>query len=154
MTFSIAPSIETQSSFFEWEIKLFPIKKIFINFLERLLTRYLRMLNSSLDEAYTDLQGALVVLREYTREEAQRDLPAVHKAIDLLATYKSHLEKAEYLGSKELESKINHVISAIYDVEIQLKKKAFAGQSRKATDPELIEAMTSASKKAIQSVLR
>jgi hypothetical protein len=112
------------------------------------------MLNSSLDEAYTDMQGALVVLKDYTREEAQRDLPAVDKAIDLLVIYKSHLEKAEYLGSKELEPKINHVISALYDVEIQLKKKAFAGQPRKATDPELIEAMTSASKKAIQSVLR
>lgn len=106
-----------------------------------------------LDEAYTDIQGALVVLKDYTQEDAQRDLPSVKKAIKLVATFKAHLEKADYLGSKEVEEKINLVISSLYDAEIQMKKKAFAGQPRAATQPELLEVMASASKEAIQSVL-
>lgn len=153
MTISIAPSIETQSSFFEWEIKLFPIKQLFINFLERILNSYLKSLNNMLDKAYTDIQGALVVLKDYTQEDAQRDLPSVKKAIKLLVTFKARLEKAEYLGSKEVETKINLVISSFYDAEIQMKKKAFAGQPRTATQPELLEALASASKEAMQSAL-
>lgn len=153
MTISIAPSIETQSSFFEREIKLFPIKQLFINFLERILNSYLKTLNNMLDEAYTDIQGALVVLKDYSQEDAQRDLPSVKKAIKLLVTFKSRLEKSEYLGSKEIETKINLVISSFYDVEIQMKKKAFAGQSRTATQPEILEALASASKEAMQSAL-
>lgn len=153
MTISIAPSLETQNTFFEWEIRLFPFKKIAINFLERLLNHYLNKLNSLLDEAYTDIQGALVVLKDYSKEDAQRDLPLVKKAIRLLITYKTHLEKAEYLGSKEIETKFNLVISALYDAEIEMKKKASAGQSRTATQPELLEAMASASKEALRSAL-
>lgn len=152
-TISIAPSLETQNTFFEWEIRLFPFKKIAINFLERLLNHYLSKLDSLLDEAYTDIQGALVVLKDYSKEDAQRDLPLVKKAIKLLITYKAHLEKAEYLGSKEIETKFNLVISALYDAEIEIKKKAFAGQSRTATQPELLEAMASASKEALHSAL-
>ncbi len=106
-----------------------------------------------MDEAYTDIQGALVVLKDYTKEDAQRDLPSVKKAIKLLATYKSLLDKAEYLGSKDVEIKINLVISSLYDAEIQMKKKVFAGQSRTSAQPELIEAMASASKEALQSAL-
>lgn len=153
MTISIAPSIETQNSFFEREIKLFPLKRILISFLERVLNSYLKKLNNLLDECYTYIQGALVVLKDYTNEEAQRDLPSVKKAIKLLVTYKFHLEKAEYLGSKEVEEKINLVISALYDAEIQMKKKAFAGQARTATQPEILEALASASKEAMQSAL-
>ena len=153
MTISIAPSLETQNTFFEWEIRLFPFKKIAINFLERLLNHYLSKLDNLLDEAYTDIQGALVVLKDYSKEDAQRDLPLVKKAIKLLITYKTHLEKAEYLGSKEIETKFNLVISALYDAEIEIKKKAFAGQSRTATQPELLEAMASASKEALSSAL-
>ena len=70
-----------------------------------------------------------------------------------LITYKTHLEKAEYLGSKEIETKFNLVISTLYDAEIEIKKKAFAGQSRTATQPELLEAMASASKEALHSAL-
>lgn len=153
MTISIAPSIETQSSFFEREIKLFPIKQLFINFMERILNSYLKSLNNMLDEAYTDIQGALVVLKDYSQEDAQRDLPSVKKAIKLLVTFKAHLEKAEYFGSKEVETKINLVISSLYDAEIQIKKKAFAGQLRTATKPEILEALASASKEAMQSAL-
>lgn len=153
MTISIAPSIETQNSFFEREIKLFPFKRILINFLEWVLTSYLKKLNNLLDESYTDIQGALVVLKDYTKEEAQRDLPSVKKAIKLLVTFKDCLEKAEYLGSKEVEEKINLVVSALYDADIQIKKKAFAGQAHTATQPELIEALASASKEAMQSAL-
>lgn len=153
MTISIAPSIETQSTFFEREIRLFPIRKLLVNFLEWLLNSYLQKLNNLLDEAYTDIQGALVVLKDYTKEDAQRDLPSVKKAIKLLATYKSLLDKAEYLGSKDVEIKINLVISSLYDAEIQMKKKVFAGQSRTSAQPELIEAMASASKEALQSAL-
>ena len=153
MTISIAPSIETQSTFFEREIKLFPIRKLLVNFLEWLLNSYLQKLNNLLDEAYTDIQGALVVLKDYTKEDAQRDLPFVKKAIKILVTYKALLEKAEYLGSKNVETKVNLVISALYDVEIQMKKKAFAGQSRTSAQPELLEAMASASKEALRSAL-
>jgi hypothetical protein len=153
MTISIAPSIESQSSFFEREIKLFPFKQLFVNFLERILNSYLKTLNNMLDEAYTDIQGALVVLKDYTQEDAQRDLPSVKRAIKLLVTFKARLEKAEYLGSKEVETKINLVISSFYDVEILMKKKAFAGQSRTATQPEILEALASASKEAMQSAL-
>lgn len=153
MTISIAPSIETQSSFFAREIKLFPFKQLLINFVERILKSYLKTLNNLLDEAYTDVQGALVVLKDYTKEDAQRDLPSVKKAIKLLVIYQSHLEKAEYFGSKDVETKINLVISALYDAEIQMKKKAFVGQSRTATQPELLEAMASASKEALRSAL-
>lgn len=153
MTISIAPSIETQSSFFEREIKLFPLKRLLVNFVEWILNSYLKSLNNLLDEAYTDIQGALVVLKKYTQEDAQRDLPSVKKAIKLLATFKAHLEKAEYLGSKEVEEKINLVISSLYDAEIQMKRKAFAGQSRTATQPELLETLASASKEAMQSAL-
>jgi hypothetical protein len=149
MTISIAPSIETQSTFFEREIKLFPIRKIF----EWFLNNYRQKLNAFLDEAYTNIQGTLVVLKEYTKEDAQRDLPFVKKAIKLLVTYKSLLEKAEYLGSKDIEIKVNLVISALYDAELQLKKKAFAGQSRTSAQPELLEAMASASKEALRSAL-
>lgn len=106
-----------------------------------------------LDKAYTDIQGALVVLKDYSQEDAQRDLPSVKKAIKLLVTFKARLEEAEYLGSKEVETKINLVISSFYDVEIQMKKKAFAGQSRTATQPEILEALASASKEAMQSAL-
>lgn len=153
MTISIAPSIETQNNFFKWEIRFFPITRILIGLFERLLGQYLNKLNSLLDEAYTDIQGALVVLKDYSGEEAQRDLPFVKKAIKLLIVYQHHLEKANYLGSREVEKKIKLVISALYDAEIQLKKKAFAGQSRHSTQPELIEALASASKEAIQSAL-
>lgn len=153
MTISIAPSIETQSSFFKREIKLFPIKQRFINLLKWVLNSYLKTLNNMLDEAYTDIQGALVVLKDYSQEDAQRDLPSVKKAIKLLVTFKARLEEAEYLGSKEVETKINLVISSFYDAEIQMKKKAFAGQPRIATQPELLEALASASKEAVQSVL-
>ena len=153
MTFSIAPSIEAQNSFFEWEIRLFPLKRVMINFLEGLYKRYVNKLISLLDESYTHIQGALVVLKDYSQEDAQRDLPLVKKAIRLLVTYKSHLEKAEYLGSQEVKAKINLVISALYDVEIQMKKKAFAGQVRATTQPELTEAIASASKEALSSVL-
>jgi hypothetical protein len=153
MTISIAPSIETHSSFFEREIKLFPFKQLLINFIERILNSYLKTLNDLLDEAYTDVQGALVVLKDYTKEDAHRDLPSVKKAIKLLVIYKSHLEKAEYFGSQDVETKINLVISALYDAEIQMKKKAFVGQPRIATQPELLEAMASASKEALRSAL-
>jgi hypothetical protein len=149
MTISIAPSIETQNTFFEREIKLFPIRKIF----EWLLNNYLEKLNDLLDEAYTDIQGALVVLDRYTKEEAQRDLPFVKKAIKLLITYKSLLEKAGYLGNKDVEIKVNLVISALYDAEVQMKMKGFAGQSRTSTQPELLEAMASASKEALTKAL-
>ena len=153
MTISIAPSIETKSSFFEREIKLFPFKQLLINFVERILNSYLKTLNNLLDETFTDVQGALVVLKDYTKEDAQRDLPSVKKAIKLLVIYQSHLEKAKYFGSKDVETKINLVISALYDAEIQMKKKAFVGQPRTATQPELLEAMASASKEALRSAL-
>ncbi len=153
MTISIAPSIETQNSFFEWEIRIFPLKRIAISFLDKLLNRYLNKLNDLLDQAYTDIQGALVVLKDYSKENAQRDLPLVKKAIKLLITYKTALERAEYLGSEEVKTKINLVISALYDAEIQMKMKAFAGQSRTATQPELLETMASASKEALQRAL-
>jgi hypothetical protein len=153
MTISIVPSIETQSTFFKREIKFFPIRKLLVNFLKWLLTRYLHKLNSLLDEVYTDIQGALVVLKNYTTEDALRDLPSVKKAIKLLITYKSLLEKAEYLGSKDVETKINLVISALYDAEIQMKKKVFSGQPRTSAQPELLEAMASASKEALRSSL-
>ena len=80
-------------------------------------------------------------------------MPFVKKAIKILVTYKALLEKAEYLGSKNVETKVNLVISALYDVEIQMKKKAFAGQSRTSAQPELLEAMASASKEALRSAL-
>ncbi len=153
MTISIAPSIQTHNSFFEREIKLFPLKRFFVNLLERILNAYVKSLNDLLDEAYTDIQGALVILKKYSQEDAQRDLPSVKKAIKLLVTFKARLEKAEYLGSKELEAKINLVISSLFDAEIQMKKKAFAGQSRTATQPEILDALASASKDTLQRAL-
>jgi hypothetical protein len=153
MTISIAPSIETQNSFFEREIKLFPLKRLLINLIERVLAGYVKKLNNLLDEAYTDIQGALVVLKDYTQEDARRDLPSVKKATKLLAIFKARLEKAGYLGSKEVENKINMVISSLYDCEIQMKKKAFAGQLRTATPPEILEGLASASREAIPGAL-
>ena len=153
MRFSIAPSIETQNIFFEREIRLFPLRRIVIRFLEGLYNRYLNRLINLLDESYTDIQGALVVLKDYSQEDAQRDLPSVKKAIKLIITYKTHLERVEYLDSEEVKTKIALVISALYDAEIQLKKKAFAGQVRSSTQPELIEAIASASKEALSSAL-
>lgn len=149
MTISIAQSIEPQSVIFEREIKYFPIKKFLIKFFQRSHTSYVNQLNNLLDEVHTDIQEALVVLKGYTKENAHCDLPSVKKAIKLLITYKSHLERADYLGSKDVETKVNLVISALYDAEIQLKKKGFAGQIRTATQAELLEAMASASKKAV-----
>ena len=153
MTISIAPSIATQYAFFEREIRFFSLRKIVIGFFKRMYKSYLHQLVNLLDEAYTDLQGALVVLKVYSQKEAQRDLPVVKRALKMLITYKGYLEKADYLHSEEVKTKINMVISTMYDVEIELKKKAFAGQSRVATQPDLIEAIASASKEAMTSVL-
>jgi hypothetical protein len=149
MTISIAPSIATQYAFFEREIRFFPLKRIVIGFFERMYKNYLHQLINLLDEVYTDLQGALVVLKVYSQEDAQRDLPNVKRTIKILITYRSYLEKAAFLNSEDVKLKIDLVISTMYEVEIQLKKKAFVGQSRIATRPELIEAIASASKEAI-----
>ena len=151
MTISIAPSIATQNSFFEREIRLFPIRKVLIQVVEWLLNSYLKKLNKLLDETYTDMQGVLVVIKDYSQEEAKRDLPAVRKAINLLVTYNGYLAQVEYFKSTEVKEKIDLVISALYDIEIQLKMRAFLGQPRSAAQTEFVSALASHSSEALNS---
>ena len=153
MTISIVPSLEQQNSFFEWEIKLFPVKKLLVRFLENILTRYLNKLNGLLDQLYVELQGALVVVHAYTPDDAKRDLPHVRKSIRLLTTYNSFLEHTNYFDSKEVRTKFGLVISAFYDVEIQLKKTAFEGSQRTSTPTELVNELAARSREAIETAL-
>ncbi len=153
MTISIAPSFDAQNSFFEREIRLFPFRRLFLSWIEQLVQYYLRILNEYLDKGYTDIQGALVVVKDYTKESAQKDLPSVKKALKLLIAYKSLLERIDYLNSKDIEGKIDLVISGLYDVEILLKKKAFVGEARTPAQPELLDAMAAVSHEALKSAL-
>jgi len=121
-----------------------------------------KMLVDSLGDVTITNDGATMLKEIDVQHPAAKMLVEVSKATDnevgdgttsavILAG--ALLEKAEYLGSKEVEEKINLVISALYDAEIQMKKKAFAGEARTATQPELIEVLASASKEAMQSAL-
>ena len=153
MTISIVPSIENQYAVFEWETRIFPLRKLVIHFLEKIYKRYLDKLMNLLDEAYTDIQGALVVVKNYTQEDAVRDLPPVKKVIRIVSSYKSLLEKANYFENEEVRKKIDLILSSIYDVEAELKIKAFSGRPRAATSQELIQAIASASKAALGKAL-
>lgn len=153
MSVSIAPAIESQSSLFRREIKLFPLREVVVRLLEWLLKSYLKKLNGKLDVAYTEIQGALVVIQEYSETEAQRDLPAVKAMIKLLIRFKERLAEVNYFDNKGVEIKINLVISSLYDTEIQLKKKTFEGQPRTSAQAEMLEALASNSRGAIQSTL-
>ncbi len=153
MTFSIAPSIEAQSLFIEREIRWFPLKRIGVQLMEWAHQHYLKSLTGLLDEAYTDIQGALVVLKDYSSDEATRDLPIVRRALKLLIIYKSYLEETEYLRSTVVKEKIHSVISALYDAEIQLKRRAFDAKAIVPTETEVLDALASASKGALHRSL-
>lgn len=153
MTISIVPSLEQQNSFFEREIKTFPIRKAVAKFLENILTRYLKKLNSLLDQFYVELQGALVVVHSYSSNDAKRDLPHVRKGIRLLTTYNSFLEQTSYFDSQEVRTKFGLVLSAFYDLEVNLKKRAFEGQPQTSTSAALLNELAAKSREAIQMAL-
>jgi len=153
MTISIAPSFEQQTSFFEWEIRFFPIRKLLLRFLESLLKRYIDKLNNLLDQFYVEIQGSLVIVQDYSTADASRDLPYVRKCIRLLATYHGFLERSHYFESNEVRTKFGLVISALYDVEIELKKRSFASQPRTLAAEEVLNELSAKSRAAIQGAL-
>ena len=150
MTISIAATFEHKNAFLQREIAIFPFKRILFRFLDWLLEANVKSLNSLLDEAYTTLQGALVVIQDYSQEEAAKDLPLVRKGIRLFTKYQSMLGKADYLDSVEVKSKIDLVISTFYDAELQLKKKAFSGKHGQSADSDLLDELSIKSKQALR----
>ncbi|MFZ6013588.1 MAG: hypothetical protein ACOYXT_24835, partial [Bacteroidota bacterium] len=103
---------------------IIPVRKFAFDFFKRLLRKYLNELSIVLDETYTDVCGVLVVLEGYSHEDALRDLPPAQKATATAVSFKTQLERVGYFGSDEIKDKITHIVSLLFDVEIELKRRA------------------------------
>lgn len=150
---SVAPVLKEQKSLFEQELAFFaawlfistalrPFKSIYVNRIEILFT------NTCIIAL-----GANEASKSYTQREAFEHLSVVKTTIALFNRFRSRLEDVEFFGSRELKSKSNLLLDALYDLDLQIRMKAFSGLPRHRTDPKIIDCLVLMSKEAMESVL-
>lgn len=149
----LATSIAARKNLVEWEIKIFPIKRIIAKAVDKLLQRYINNLVAELDETHIEIENALISIKNHSKQDAQQDLLLVQNAIEVFARFDSRLFKTDYLNNKDVESRMQLVISKIYRMELELKKKAFAGESLVPISKDLADAITAKSKETLTKKL-
>ena len=150
---TLATSIDARKNSFERELRIFPFRRFVARVIDKLLQRYVKKLGAQLDETYIEIDRALLIIKNHTKQDAQQDLPIIQQAIQVFARFDSRLFKADYFKSKEIEFKMGKVISRIYDAELELKLKAFAGEHVIPTSRDLADAMVEKSKSALVEAL-
>jgi hypothetical protein len=154
MTISISYHLERESHAIQ---KLLPLRGFISSFISKIFnihTQRIEELAAALDGLYLSAQGSLKVVDTYTPEIAREELRGVKGALQEYRGFYNLLEQCQYFSSDLLRSKAYNCLSSLYDIEIELKKQAFAGQpkERKARK-SLIQTLTNHSEISLQNSL-
>jgi hypothetical protein len=150
---SISHILRYQKSLFAKELAFFSAWLIVSKTLQPIRNLFIRRIEVLFDKAYIIALGAHEVSKSYTQIEAYEHLSVVKSTIVQFNRFRSRLEEVEFVGSKELKSKSNLVLDALYDLDLQIRMKSFSGLPRNGTDPKIIDCLVLMSKEAMQSVL-
>jgi hypothetical protein len=150
---SIAPALKDQKRLFEHELAFFSAWLFVSRALRPFRNIYLKRIEILFDKTCIIALGAHEASKSYSQREALEHLSVVKTTIVQFNHFRSRLEEVEFIGSKELKSKSNLVLDALYDLELLIRMKSFSGEPRNGTDPKILDCLAFMSKEAIQSVL-
>jgi hypothetical protein len=150
---SFNKAFKSQKRLFDRELKFISVWIIFSRILPQIRNLYLKRIETILDETYVITVGSHKISEDYLQKDAFEHLPIVKTHIKNLNIFNKKLEDAEYPCSKAIESKFNLVLDAVYELDISIKMKSYAGLPKIGTDPEILHNLSSMSKEAIESVL-
>ena len=150
MTTSISYHLERDTTSIKRQLNLWgQLKSAFWMFLR--ISRYRRDLELGvpLDGLYLSAKGALKVIDSYTEDIAKNELYKTKVVLSDLKNFNYQLEQNKYFSSPELKEKALKAISALYDVEIELKKKAYTDAKKRPSRRTLLTALGSHSKTSL-----
>jgi hypothetical protein len=107
-----------------------------------------------LNNVYVGLKGARqVVVEQYSKEQAKEAISGIRPFKIRLVNFSNKLEKINYFEDSEIKEFVKHCSRAMNELEIALRKKAFKGERKLSTPPELLQAISSKSKEALTKSL-
>ena len=150
---SIKQALKDQKIRLAQELAFFSVWLILSRNLRPFRNLYIKRIKILFDKTIIITLGAHEVSNSYAQREAYACLTVIKTTITYFNRFRSRLEIVEFLMSSELKIKSNLVLNALYDLELQIRMKSFAGLPRKGTDPEILDCLAAMSKDAIESTL-
>lgn len=143
---------------FKWDsmmkgVRLFswfrPIRILDLLFGKKIL---LRRLSTLLDKGYVVFEGNLAVSKKYSKVTAKKQLPKIKETIKDFSELLESLEFIGFVKDKSIKQKAFACLDLMYQIELVLKKKAFAGEQAHSTSEDLKDELASKSKDALKQV--
>jgi translation initiation factor IF-2 len=107
-----------------------------------------------LNDIYVGLKGSKqIVVEQYTKEQAKEALSEIRSFKIRLVNFSNKIEKINYFEDGEVKELVKHCSRAMNELEISLRKKAFKGERKSSTSPELLQAISNKSKEALTKSL-
>ncbi len=150
---SIARTLKDNKRHFAQELAFFSAWLNVSRTLRPFSNLYIKRIEILFDKTSIIALGAHEVSKSYTQSEAHECLTVIKTTIAYFNRFRSRLENVEFLMSSELKIKSNLVLDSLYDLDLQIRMKSFAGLPRKGTDPEILDCLANMSKIAIESRL-
>jgi hypothetical protein len=154
---SISKSIDSDFALINKEIS--KLKSIFYRLIlifhtkkkERFQKKVSKRASVSMDKLYVVTVGGLKLVDSYNEMTVKLELPKVRSSIHRFNELKEDLEKINYNQSEYLKERTLRCLSALFDLEVSLKKRAFKGKA-KPTNEILKTAMATSTANIIKSL--
>jgi hypothetical protein len=111
--------------------------------------RVKRSLSSRFDDLLIHSRRALEDVKSLSPELAKSELRKIKEIIVQANDMRTLLEERNYFKSRTLKEKTTKAVSSLYNIEIELRKKAFKGGTRSGSDANLIDGLAASSQQAI-----
>lgn len=139
-TISVSKSLDNDFALLSKELN--KVKYVFYHavlfFLKKKLAIVKRKASKEIMEAMDSLYllsiGAIKMVDSYDKETAKKELISVRKLIAKFNSLKESLEKLEFYQNETLKERTSMCLSALFNLELSLKKVAHKGDSKPTGD--------------------
>jgi hypothetical protein len=149
MTISISYHLERENYVIRKKLNLSRLKS-FLSKIFNIHTQRIAEVGAALDALYLSAQGSLKVVESYEAQVANEELQRVKSALREYRGFYDLLEKCNYFKSDELKQKAYNSLSILYDIEIELKKRAYTAHPNKRAKKSLIKTLVNHSRAGMQ----
>jgi hypothetical protein len=154
MQVTITKTLNNDTLLLERFIQSFSFKRWASGFLESIEQKLKANVMNLLNDIYVGLKGAKqIVVEQYTKEQAKEALSEIRPFKIRLVNFSNKIEKINYFEDGEVKELVKHCSRAMNELEIALRKKAFKGDRKSSTSPELLQAISNKSKEALTKSL-
>lgn len=122
----------------------------FLNFLEEKLQASVRR---QLDEIYVLILGSKEIYKQFDAEQSKKEADEIRQIISFLRKQNDRLQQVDYFNDASIKEKVNLCLDEMYEIEGQIRIKAFSKDKHTQTDSLFLDQLVLRSKEAVQANL-